>query len=185
MTAQIKPTKDVRQAWLLAAVALGLIFFFGLVVLPYIDPATGSGQQAQDFSLEVIHGGEPGNRLRLHDLRGKVVVLDFWASWCKPCRAQSPIVDAVAKKFESDEVMVVGVNTGDTRRLAQAFLKEHPVSYASVIDEEGTTSRAFGVTTLPTIVVIDRQGRITYSAAKVVSARTLSELVTEALENRS
>jgi thiol-disulfide isomerase/thioredoxin len=178
----VKPTRDVRQAWVLGAVAVTLVMLFGLVVLPYVDPAKGTGETAQDFSLEVIHGGDPGNRIRLQDLRGQVVVLDFWASWCKPCREQSPIVDAVAKRFAKDDVVVVGVNTGDRRSLAEAFLQKHPVSYASVIDEDGKASAAFGVSRLPTIVVVDREGQITYSAAQLVSATTLSEVVSDALE---
>ena len=181
VTSKAKPTQDPRQAWVLGGVAIALILLFGLVVLPYADPGATRGKAASDFSLEVIYGGEPGNRIRLSDLKGKVVVLDFWASWCQPCRAQTPIVDSVAKKFEAKDVMVVGVNTSDRRELAEAYLKEHPVSYASVIDEEGATSEAFGVSQLPTIVVLDRTGKITFSRAQVVSAQMLSELVSEAL----
>lgn len=185
VTAKVKPTKDPRQAWVLGGLVVSLILLFGLVVLPYADPGARRGGAAADFSLEVIHGGEPGNRIRLSDLKGNVVVLDFWASWCKPCREQSPIVDSVAKKFDGKEVMVVGVNTGDRRDLAETFLKEHPVSYASVIDEDGAASEAFGVSRLPTIVVIDRAGNITYSAAQVVGARALSDLVSDALQGSS
>lgn len=181
VTSKAKPTQDPRQAWVLGAVAIGLILLFGLVVLPYADPGASRGKVASDFSLEVIHGGEPGNRIKLSNLRGNVVLLDFWASWCKPCREQSPIVDAIAKKFDKQDVMVVGVNTSDRRDLAEAFLKHHPVSYASVIDEDGSASEAFGVSKLPTIVILDREGKITYSAASVVSASTLDALVSEAL----
>jgi len=183
VTSKVKPTQDPRQAWVLGAVVIGLILFFGLVILPYVDPGATRGKEASDFSLEVIHGGETGNRIRLSDLRGNVVVLDFWASWCQPCREQAPIVDSIAKKFESEDVIVVGVNTGDRRKLAEEFLKQHPVSYASVIDADGSASDAFGVSRLPTIVILDRAGKITYSAAQVVNQQMLNELVSAALES--
>ena len=185
VTTKLKPTQDPRQAWVLGAVVVGLVLFFGLVVLPYVDPGNSRGKDASDFSLEVIYGGDPGNRIRLSDLKGNVVVLDFWASWCGPCRQQTPIVDGVAKNFKQQDVVVVGVNTGDRRQLAEEFLQKHPVSYASVIDIDGSASEAFGVSRLPTIVVLDRAGRITYSAAQVVSAQTLTELVSEALKGPS
>jgi thiol-disulfide isomerase/thioredoxin len=183
VTSKVKPTQDPRQAWVLGGVAIGLILFFGLVILPYVDPGATRGKEASDFSLEVIHGGEAGNRIRLSDLRGNVVVLDFWASWCQPCREQAPIVDSIAKKFEAEDVVVVGVNTGDRRQLALEFLKKHPVSYASVIDTDGSAGDAFGVSKLPTIVILDRAGKVTYSAAQVVNERMLNELVSAALES--
>jgi thiol-disulfide isomerase/thioredoxin len=185
MTPARKQTTDVRQAWLLGGVVVSLVLFFGLIVLPYVDPGKRAGLPAPDFALEVIHGGDQGNRIRLADLRGKVVVLDFWASWCGPCRDQMPIVDAVAKSYESRDVMVIGVNTSDTREQALAFVEAHPVSYASVIDEDGSTGQLYGVTKLPTIVVISKDGTVVYSAASVIGERNLSEIVDRAIKESS
>lgn len=173
---QVKETTDVRQAWALGALVVALISFFAFIVLPYVDPGRRA-EHAPDFVLPVIHGGEPGNRLKLSDLAGTVVVLDFWASWCAPCREQMPILDRVSKEFADQKVMFVGVNTDSQVAPALEFLRKQPVSYVSVFDETGQVSRAFGVSNLPTLVVIDAEGRITHNEARLIGERSVRELV--------
>ncbi len=178
----MKPTKDVRLAWVLGVLAVGLIFLFSFVLLPTIDPGRRVEGIAPDFSLPVIHGGEAGNRIRLSDYRGTVVVLDFWASWCGPCRKQMPILDRVSQKFDKKGVMVIGVNTDSDVAAARSFLAERPISYASVSDAAGKVSTKYHVTQLPTLVVIDGQGQITFSDARLLSERSLDEIVSSALK---
>jgi cytochrome c biogenesis protein CcmG/thiol:disulfide interchange protein DsbE len=93
---------------------LAVSFLFGLIVLPRLDPGASAllGQPAEDFALPVTHGGDPTSRIRLSDLRGQVVVLDFWASWCKPCLEQIPILAQAATAL-GERAILVGINTGD------------------------------------------------------------------------
>ena len=178
---QLKPTKDIRQAWALGALVLSLIIIFAFVVLPYVDPGRQQDREAPAFVLPVIYGGDVGNKLSLADLRGNVVLLDFWASWCGPCRKQMPILDRIAEAYADDSVIVVGVNTDTDPRLALDFLRQRPVSYVSVFDEAGEVGAMYGVSKLPTMVLIDARGKIVYSEARLLSERSIAELVEAAL----
>jgi len=157
---------------------------FGLFILPRLGGGAKSplvGRQSPDFILPVIHGEGLGQSVRLSDQQGRVVVLDFWASWCGPCRRQTPIIDSVAQSFAGQPVTVLGVASSDDEASAKGFLAEQGVSYRSLIDADGTASRAFGVSVLPTLVVIDKTGSVTSFASRVVGKRELVEIVEKAL----
>jgi thiol-disulfide isomerase/thioredoxin len=108
------------------------------------------------------------------------VVLDFWASWCPPCRAQAPIIDEVSRTLQGKGVQVVGVNTGDELVNAQKFIKMTGLSYPSVFDTSGQVARAFGATQLPTLVLIDPEGNVVSVQARTVTADELLDLIDDA-----
>jgi cytochrome c biogenesis protein CcmG/thiol:disulfide interchange protein DsbE len=173
--AQHKPTTDRRQLFTLFGLATLTALFFGYVVLPYAEPHTSpmSGAPAPDFTLPLLSGGEEGNRLGLEQLRGKVVVLDFWASWCAPCRKQAPIIEKVQQSYSPDQVAVVGVNTADTSEdAARGFIASAVLSYPNVKDD-GVVAIQYRATSLPTLVVIDPSGNIVTLASKVFTEREL------------
>ncbi|HEY6727782.1 MAG TPA: TlpA disulfide reductase family protein [Polyangiaceae bacterium] len=176
-TNPVKPTKDVRQVWVLGLLVLGLVLMFAFIVLPYVDPGKKVDVTAPDFTLPVIHGAGAGQPMRLSALAGKVVVLDFWASWCGPCKKQMPILDRVAQDYAETGVTFLGVSTDTEADAALAFLKATPVSYSSVLDLTGEVSRDFGVTGLPTLVIIDAQGKVTHNDARLVGERSLRDLI--------
>lgn len=175
------PTSNPKQAWVTLVLVLVVSGLFGLIVLPRIGKKESNlvGLAAPDFALEVIHGGDPGNRLRLSDQLGKPVVLDFWASWCGPCRQQVPIIDAFAKAHESD-VVVVGVNTDDRREDAVSYARSNALSYGVVFDDGSTAAQAYGVRALPTLVVVDVKGKVSAVRTRVVRRDELEELVAAA-----
>lgn len=173
----VKPTKDVRQAWVLGALVIGLVLMFAFVVLPYVDPGKKVDVTAPDFTLPVIHGAKAGQAIRLSDFSGRVVVLDFWASWCGPCKKQMPILDRVAKDYADADVTFLGVNTDTKADAALEFLNANPVSYASVLDLTGEVSRNFGVTGLPTLVVIDAKGKVVHNDARLVGEGSVRDLI--------
>jgi cytochrome c biogenesis protein CcmG/thiol:disulfide interchange protein DsbE len=178
-----KPTRSARPAWASIAVLIGLSVFFGLFILPRFRPNQSRlvGVPAPAFTLPVLDPEESGNRIALRDLRGKAVVLDFWASWCGPCREQIPIVDDVAKRLRDRGLVVVGVNTGDEREDALAFVQSRATSYASVFDESRAVGLSYDVKVLPTLVIIDRRGQILSVRTGVVRQADLEQLVQNAL----
>ena len=100
--------------------------------------------------------------LRLSDLKGKVVLIDFWASWCAPCKASFPALDALYTRHHADGLEVLAVNVDEERRDAEAFLKERPHEMPVFFDPGGRAPAAFRVDGMPTSYLLDRQGRIRF-----------------------
>ena len=175
-------TLEIKQTWFLGVTALAVILMFAFVILPYVDPKKSTqavaGEVAQDFDLELIAGGSPGDRVRLSDLRGKVVLLDFWASWCKPCREQGHALSSAAKELQ-DEAYILGVATSDQRSLAMSYLAEASPPYPNAFDEEGLVGRAYQVAQLPTLMLIDAKGQIRGRFSRILSSAKIVELVRE------
>ena len=125
--------------------------------------------------------GPVGRRCRLASLRGKVVVLNFWASWCEPCELEAPVLDEVAARYRvsPQEVVVLGVDVQDLREEALDFARTNGITYASLRDGEDDVKNAYQVPALPETFVIDQEGRI---ALKVAGQLTEPAQVTNAIE---
>ncbi|MBN1606704.1 MAG: TlpA family protein disulfide reductase [Polyangiaceae bacterium] len=171
-----------QQSRVAVAVLLGASLLFGLFVLPRLDPGRSVllGAQASDFALPVIYGGEPGGRIRLSELRGHVVLLDFWASWCRPCLEQMTILDRAAREPHFRTAMVIGVNSDEQPEQALALLGRLKPSYPTVADEGGAVARAFGVDGLPTLVVIGADGVVRAIETGVMSGEQIAALLDSA-----
>lgn len=170
-----------RSAWSTPIAVFVAAALFGYLALPYLSRQVSPrgkllGSPAPEFSLPVIHGGDSSSRISLHALAGNVVVLDFWASWCKPCAAQSRILSELAPKHAADKVMFVGINTSDNPDRAEAFAKSHDLPYPSVFDG-GEVANAYGAESLPTLVVIDPAGRIADVNVGVLSLSELEDAI--------
>jgi len=120
--------------------------------------AVGSqkGNTAADFSLPTLAGGA-GNLL---DYRGKVVVLNFWASWCGPCRAEMPDMQIVYSELRDRGLVVVGVNQGEARDTVASFAREFGLSFPIFLDESQSIAGKYGVRAYPTTFIIGRDGVI-------------------------
>jgi cytochrome c biogenesis protein CcmG, thiol:disulfide interchange protein DsbE len=177
-------TLHPRQAWFLGVVAAAVALMFAFVILPKIDPKAPTlvGGFAPEFNLELLHGGAPGDRVRLIDLRGQVVVLDFWASWCKPCAEQAAIMEQLSQEFASQDVYVLGVATSDSMDEAKGFIDSHATTYPMAFDEGNAMAQAYGVTVLPTVVVVDAMGQVADLHARIVGKRELAELIRSKLQ---
>ena len=114
----------------------------------------GSGKPASDFELTLFDG----QSLRLSDLQGKVVVLNFWASWCPPCRAEMPDFEEMWNELKDQEVVFLGIAVSDSERDARGFAEATGVTYPLGLDETGRIARDYRVTSLPTTFLIDRDG---------------------------
>jgi peroxiredoxin len=124
------------------------------VALAVPASAVDPGDAAPDFSAPGIAGG----KVSLASYRGKVVFLDFWASWCGPCAQSLPAIDALAKEFPATDFQVVAVNVDRQPSAAKAFLKKRPVGYPVAQDPRGAIPATFDVQSMPTSFLIDRNG---------------------------
>lgn len=111
---------------------------------------------APDFELETFDG----ETLRLSELEGKVVVLNFWASWCPPCRWEMPFFETMWNEYRDRDVVFVGVAMSDTLEDAKGFVEESGVTYPIGLDDTREIVRAYEVFSLPTTFFIDKEGQI-------------------------
>jgi thiol-disulfide isomerase/thioredoxin len=119
-----------------------------------LDPNHGVGEPGK-FVLE----GLEGDKLPLASLRGKVLVLDFWATWCIPCRTQHPLYEDVRKRFDGrDDVVFLSVNADETRNPVAGFLEAHQWSRAVYFDSG--LARLLSVVNIPTTIILDKEGRL-------------------------
>lgn len=122
--------------------------------------------------------GDVISSLDLSALRGKVVVVDFWASWCAPCRRSFPWLDAMQRKYADQGLVVIGVNEDNAFEDAEAFLAEVPVGFRIVPDEDGEIAREFELIAMPSTYLIGRDGKL---AARHLGFKTVKQGEYEAL----
>lgn len=141
------------------------------------------GTNAAAWSLPLVANVNPvdasSKQLSLAQLQGKAVVLDFWATWCGPCRDEAPILERFARKHAADAV-VVGVNTDDEPGLGGAWARKQGLTYPIVYDGERSAKRAYKVTALPTLVMVSRTGKVTAVRVGVTDEGELDELLAQA-----
>ena len=101
-----------------------------------------------------------GTSFDLQEYRGKVLVLDFWASWCVPCRRSFPWMNEMHEKYEDQGLVIVGVNMDAEAADAEAFLREYPANFRIIEDANGELAKKFDVIAMPSSYIIDRNGDI-------------------------
>lgn len=135
---------------------------------------------APDLVGDTLEGGT----FSLAEHRGEVVVLNVWASWCAPCRAEAPVLETVWQNVREDGVQFVGLDTRDTEAAALAFLDAYDITYPNVIDEDGRLQLLFSDTlppqAIPSTLVVDREGRVAGRIIGRVTEATLTALIEEA-----
>ena len=106
-----------------------------------------------------------GRSISLSDVHGKVVLLAFWASWCGPCRAELPELAKLKQRYQSDEFTFITVNFCEKKERVQDFLKQNVLNIPVVLDPSGSIASKFGVSALPTAMLMDRNGYVRWSAS--------------------
>jgi cytochrome c biogenesis protein CcmG/thiol:disulfide interchange protein DsbE len=168
----------VAQALAVALVA-GLL---GLLVWKLAYGGSGhvqAGQRAPDFTLERIGG--PGH-LSLASLRGRAVVLNFWASWCIPCKAEAPLLESASRRWHGRGVVVLGVDSNDFTSDARRFMRRYQLTYPVVHDRDGGRANSYGVSAFPETFFVGRDGRLAgHIPGQIVSRTQLDDGIRRAL----
>jgi len=120
----------------------------------------GSGEavQAPGFTLERLDG--PGGTLSLSDLAGKPLVVNFWASWCVPCKDEAPVLQRTYERYKGQGLVVLGIDAQDFRKDARRFMERFGLTYPVVYDGKGSTLGRWGVTGFPETFFVDRSGTL-------------------------
>jgi peroxiredoxin len=133
-------------------------FFLAKDERPQAPPADllQAGSMAPDFTLKDLQG----NPVTLSQYRGKVVFLNFWATWCPPCRAEMPAMERLNEVYGNQDFVMLAVNVEDDVEAVKAFLKENPHSFSVLLDLEANAQSLYGVYRFPETFLIDKNGKI-------------------------
>ncbi len=187
------PVLPVRLRVAIAGTSVALLLAFIVVLALALRGQTAQGQfgifatgrvvnldprPAPDFVLTTYDG----QRLQLSDFRGQVVLLNFWASWCPPCRVEAPVLQRAAERLDSAGLIVIGIDVWDDETQARAFLDEFGVTYPNVEDTTRSIPVEFGVTGLPETFVISRSGVLVSRWVGPINDEQLADLVAPLLQ---
>lgn len=148
------------------------------------DDGTPVGEPvAVDGRLPAIRGPElPEGEFTPSEYEGRVTVVNFWATWCGPCRREQPALQELWEDYRDRGVMMVGVNQRENAAAATAWLERYDVSYPSVLDPDGEAAASFGFTGLPSTYVADAAGNLRYAFFGEISVGELTRIVDEVLD---
>lgn len=176
---------DYRRVLVLSLIILAVGGLVALLVVGSArkEPLTGASgaarvnRPAEDLTLPLFNGGN----IILSSLRGKPVVINFWASWCPPCREEAPILEAVWRRYKDKDVIFIGVNIQDAEADARAYIKEFDITYPNGPDIRGKITIDYGVSGIPVTFFVNREGLIISRWVGAISERVLVSRIEELL----
>ncbi len=181
-----------RSSGYLVWVVLGLLALFVLLVLQGCGLSArdidsnpregngafrGEGDPAPDFALLDLEG----NSITLSQFRGNVVFINFWATWCPPCRAEMPEIEALYREYQDQGVVVIGVDIAEPEDMVRKYLRRGGYSWNFVLDTTGKVSNDFRVTSLPTSFFLDRTGVVRAIGVGGMTKRNMESKLAEAM----
>lgn len=178
------------QRWASTALISVVVGLLALLAWGLARPSTGSSglgvnstgsiariepRPAPDIRLRLFD--EKGTQWRLSDQRGELVVVNFWASWCPPCRTEAGMLAQAARDYAPRGIEIVGVNLWDNESSAKSFLDEFDIGYVNGRDEGGAAAVDYGVTGLPETLVVDKEGQLVARWIGPLSRAALDSMV--------
>jgi cytochrome c biogenesis protein CcmG/thiol:disulfide interchange protein DsbE len=169
----------------LVLIAASLVGFWWLGRSAPSEPATpdssvSQGKAAPDFVLKDL----TGHLVRLSDLRGQVVLINLWATWCPPCRAEIPDLAAVYQAYHAEGFVILGVDDQESKETVSEFLAKSPLPYPVLLDPDSRVARAYGVSYLPMSFLIDRRGMLRAALPGQNSRAKLENAITPLLAEK-
>lgn len=170
------------KRWTAAAVVLmaGLWIAYLLLWPDSVADATAGvpvGAPAPDFALKTLDN----QSYKLADLRGKAVLINFFTTWCPPCRAEAPTLQAAFKEYESRGFVVLAINLDESNVTVRSFREKLGLTFPIVIDKDDRVTRSYGIIPLPTSYLVDRSGVVWASWAGAVSKEQLASMLVKVL----
>jgi peroxiredoxin len=147
----------MKQLYTHYLVTLFITIAFGLLASAPGNAETLQGK-APDFTLK----SSSGKNIKLSEYRGQVILLNFWASWCGPCRQEMPLLNQIQNRYSKLGFTVLGVNVEEDSRQAKTMLREIPVDFPILFDTTNKVSKLYNVSAMPSTVLIDRDGNLRY-----------------------
>jgi cytochrome c biogenesis protein CcmG, thiol:disulfide interchange protein DsbE len=160
---------------------LAATLFVGSVLGASVSRAAPAGSKATDFELVSLEG-----RVKLSDLKGQFVYLDFWASWCAPCRQSFPWMNTMQEKLGAKGFKVIGISVDKKIDDAKRFLSKVPANFTIAFDDNAAIAKAYGVKAMPTSILIGPDGRVIFvhQSFKESDKDQLESLIRNALEKK-
>ncbi len=172
-------------------VLLAVVVVMGILTVPGCAPSSQPVQSVQQEATVGVNVGDlapdftltdlEGNQVSLSDFRGKAVFINFWATWCPPCRAEMPEIEAVYQEYKDKNVVVVGVDILETEDKVRQFVERGGYSWIFVIDTTGEVTNNYGIAAIPTSFFIDRDGIIKAVNIGAMTKRAMEAKLAEAM----
>ena len=171
----------MKTGWITKSRAALALTLFALIGMPALAFAVEVGEPAAEINLPDLNGGK---KISLAALRGKVVIVDFWASWCAPCKEEMPVLESLYKRFKDKGLVIIGVSVDNEASNAKTFLSSVKVSFPIVHDAGHVVADKFKPPRMPTSYVLDKAGKIRFvhGGFRKEDSKKLEEEITKLLK---
>jgi len=178
-------TRQYSSRFIYAMIMIGVGFIFlGIVLFISLISAQASPQEYTAIPVEVNYPAPDlglndlqGNPVSVKDYLGKVTLVNMWATWCPPCKAEMPTLEAFYKKYKDDGFIIVGINDGEAPHVVASFVQDFGLTFPIWLDQQYLSEKAFKTINLPSSFVIDRNGTIRLMWIGAISKKALENYV--------
>ncbi|HYX48248.1 MAG TPA: TlpA disulfide reductase family protein [Ktedonobacteraceae bacterium] len=178
----VREKKHKRRIIIFCVISLLNVGLLVLILTQLLTPATHSvvdplvGHSAPNFTLVLLHPDAGKSSLSLSNFKGKPIVLNFWASWCQPCKEELPLLENTWKQMQSQKknIVFLGIDFQESNSDASNFLEQQGVTYLAGLDTDGSIASKYGVTSLPQTIFIDHDGTVTSREPQELTGQELS-----------